>query len=61
MLGLVTIVVTATVDASVSYPETINLPISISSATLEVELLNNQVVIPLVIAHRLFLPTLFKP
>jgi hypothetical protein len=59
--GPVKLVLTATVDASAPFGENINLPISIHSATSEVELINNQIVIPLLIVHQTFLPVLFKP
>jgi hypothetical protein len=59
--GPVKLVLTATVDASAPFGENINLPISIHSATSEVELINNQIVIPLLIVHQTFLPVLLKP
>ncbi|MBE2200249.1 MAG: PD40 domain-containing protein [Anaerolinea sp.] len=57
----VTIVVTATVAAATPYFTTINLPLSLTSATSEVEQQNNQAIMTLLIAHRLLLPVLHKP
>lgn len=57
----VTIVVTATAAAATPYFTTINLPVSLTSATSEVEQQNNQAIMTLLIAHRLLLPVLHKP
>jgi hypothetical protein len=57
----VTIVVTATVDPAIAYFETIDLPVSLSSATSEVEQQNNEVTLTLLIAHRALLPVIHKP
>ncbi|MCL4267055.1 MAG: PD40 domain-containing protein [Anaerolineae bacterium] len=57
----VTIVVTATVDAATPFWEVIDLPVSLSSATAEVEQQNNEVVISLLVAYRQLLPMLARP
>ncbi len=57
----VTIVVTATVDAATPLWETIEMPVSLSATTTEVEQQNNQAVISILIAHRLFLPVMARP
>lgn len=57
----VTIVVTATVDAATPFWETIEIPVSLTTTTTEVEQQNNQAVISILIAHRLFLPVMVRP
>lgn len=57
----VTIVVTATVDAATPFWETIEMPVSLTAATTEVEQQNNEAVLSILIAHRLLLPVMARP
>lgn len=57
----VTLVVTATVDASTAMWKTIDLPLSLTSSSVEIEQENNEAIISMVIAHRTFFPMLFRP
>ncbi|HRQ39158.1 MAG TPA: hypothetical protein PLD25_14705 [Chloroflexota bacterium] len=56
-----TVLITATVDPATPFWQTIHLPVSLTSPTAEVEQQNNQAVISVLIAHRLYLPIIVKP
>lgn len=55
------LVVTATIGADTPFWETISLPISLSSATTELEQQNNEAILSMSIAHRTFFPALLRP